>query len=185
MGVEPAKADDVADLTLSDGSSPLGSVHRIRIEYVARIVCTAPGDSMPATVENPSLSQLLHRCSQRATAIFDKDSNRSELTLRQRLVLEAIAQRDSQSQTDLVSATRIDRSTMADIVRRLVGKGYVARKRSKDDARAYVIALTQKGSAVLKSGNAAATNLEDVLMGAVAAKDKAALIRALTAISAL
>ena len=75
----------------------------------------------------------------------------AELTLSQASVLRAI--RDAKgdpSQTDLVNATRIDRSTLADVMRRLLKTKLVARQRSKDDARAYKVTITQAGRSKLE-----------------------------------
>ncbi|MEJ2228342.1 MAG: MarR family winged helix-turn-helix transcriptional regulator, partial [Alphaproteobacteria bacterium] len=54
------------------------------------------------------------------------------------------------SQTGLVEKTGIDRSTLADIVRRMLEKGLVQRERTSEDARAYAVHLTRKGSDMLR-----------------------------------
>ncbi|HRQ59789.1 MAG TPA: helix-turn-helix domain-containing protein, partial [Azoarcus taiwanensis] len=53
------------------------------------------------------------------------------ITPQQATVLCAIAGMESPSQTDLVDATGVDRSTMADVVRRLSSKGLLTRKRTR------------------------------------------------------
>jgi len=107
--------------------------------------------------ELPSF-HLLHLAGQRADTLF-ADQN-SPVTPRQYVVLAALECRADTSQTDIVRTTGIDRSTVADLVKRLVAAGYVQRKRSKDDARAYVVRLTDTGQEVLDAsrGAAAATN---------------------------
>lgn len=67
---------------------------------------------------------------------------------------------DGPSQACLVITTGIDRSTMADIVRRLSIKGLIARKRQKDDARTYNVTLTEKGEDVAIRAGAVASSLE-------------------------
>lgn len=47
----------------------------------------------------------------------------STATARQQIVLTASRERDEPSQSALVEATGIDRSTMADVVRRLTQRG--------------------------------------------------------------
>ena len=61
-------------------------------------------------------------------------------------VLLAIAENPGTSQTKLVEATGVDRSTLADVVRRLLVRRLVARKRTKEDARAYAVTLTDAGA---------------------------------------
>lgn len=96
-----------------------------------------------------SVAQNLRRIGQLADEAFAAEAADSEVTPRQYAVLEALAKLDKPSQTALVNATGIDRSTMADIVRRLLSRGYVQRRRTKEDARAYAVSLTDKGRAVL------------------------------------
>lgn len=52
-------------------------------------------------------------------------------------------------QRDLMRDSGIDRSTIADIVRRLLSRGYITRTRAKDDARRDKIRLTAEGRAEL------------------------------------
>ena len=61
------------------------------------------------------------------------------------LVLHALLSHDSVSQTRLVELTGVDRSTLADVVRRLLATGHITRRRSKSDSRAYVVRLTEQG----------------------------------------
>jgi MarR family transcriptional regulator, temperature-dependent positive regulator of motility len=71
------------------------------------------------------------------------------VTPRQIVVLKAISQRSRCSQTDLVLITGMDRSTMADVMRRLIKRKLVERKRSKADARAYEVSISAEGAVVL------------------------------------
>src|SRR5438874_13647300 len=93
---------------------------------------------------------LLHRVSQRADEIFAEEAGEAGLTARQFAVLLSVARSDDPSQTEIVEITRIDRSTVAEMVRRMVGKRLLQRRRSRQDARAYVVRLTDRGREVLK-----------------------------------
>lgn len=90
----------------------------------------------------------IHRANQIASEIFEECSG--ELTARQAQVLTAIAAGADKSQTDVVAETDIDRSTLADICRRLKNRGLITRRRTKEDARTYALALTDEGKAALK-----------------------------------
>lgn len=92
-----------------------------------------------------SATHLIHRAGQRATDIFQAEARDSGLTPRQFAVLMTIADEEGLTQTDLVDRTGIDRSTLADIVARLLGRGLIQRKRAKEDGRAYAIKLTSQG----------------------------------------
>ncbi|MCK9911289.1 MarR family transcriptional regulator, partial [Microbacteriaceae bacterium K1510] len=76
-----------------------------------------------------------------------------DLTPRQYAVLVAVAQNEGVSQTLLVEKTGVDRSTLADIVRRMLKKGLLQRRRTKEDARAYSVKLTDEGWRVLKAAD--------------------------------
>jgi len=73
-----------------------------------------------------------------------------DLTPRQLAVLVTVAGNEGLSQTGLVDRTGIDRSTLADIVRRMQRKGLLQRRRTREDARAYAVKLTDEGRRVLK-----------------------------------
>lgn len=74
-----------------------------------------------------------------------------DLTPRQFAVLVAVSQEEGLSQTSLVKKTGIDRSTLADIVRRMLRKDLLQRRRTEDDARAYSVRLTDGGWAALRT----------------------------------
>lgn len=82
------------------------------------------------------------------------------VTFRQFIVLMAISSSNNPSQTDLVERTGVDRSTMADIMRRLSTRGMISRRRRRSDARTYTIQLTTRGFEVLALGCVAAAQIE-------------------------
>jgi MarR family transcriptional regulator, temperature-dependent positive regulator of motility len=71
------------------------------------------------------------------------------VTTRQYDVLAAAAASPGVSQHKLMLATGIDRSTLADIVRRLCRTGLLTRRRTREDARAYAVTLTSEGEIML------------------------------------
>lgn len=96
-----------------------------------------------------SASQLLHRAVQRALDEYAAEFGPGGVTQRQYAVLAAVAAQEGATQTDLVRATGIDRSTLADMAARMIAKGLLARERSAADARANAVRLTPEGQAVL------------------------------------
>ena len=81
------------------------------------------------------LGHSLHRASQYMDDLFATASGDHDLTARQLIILEIVARSDKPSQTEICQLSGIDRSTIADMVRRLVKKGYLVRPRSRTDAR--------------------------------------------------
>ena len=132
-----------------------------------------------------SLVHLLHQASQAAEEIFAAGQSKDGPTPRQLAVLAAIAQNEGLSQTDIVEHTGVDRSTLADIVRRLKERGFVARKRTKEDARAYAVKLTKEGQHVLAEATKAALEAEEIFAtsAAVSAKARADLVRLLLSLA--
>lgn len=96
-----------------------------------------------------SPSHLMHRTLQLALDIYAEEAGPDGLTQRQFAVLEAVAARSGLTQTDLVKATGIDRSTLADLVARMTSKGLLDRERSALDARAKAVRLSAQGEAAL------------------------------------
>ena len=101
-----------------------------------------------------SALHLLHRAGQCAEVLFANEAVKADLTPRQYAILGSVSQNPDISQTGLVEQTGVDRSTLADIVRRLVKKGLLQRKRTRRDARMYAVRLTAKRQSALNSPEA-------------------------------
>ena len=125
---------------------------------------------------------LLHRAGQCATDIFSKEMQGGDLTPRQYAVLTTVAQREGVNQTNLVEKTGIDRSTLADIVRRMLKKGLLQRRRTKDDARAYSVKLTEEGRRVLKSVDPIVRRVDDKILAALPGPQRDRFLQDLNAI---
>jgi DNA-binding MarR family transcriptional regulator len=96
-----------------------------------------------------SPSHLLHRALQKALDIYVEEFGEAGITQRQFAVLAAADEREGATQADLVRITGIDRSTLADMARRMIGKGLLERERSNVDARANAVRLTAAGREAL------------------------------------
>jgi DNA-binding MarR family transcriptional regulator len=110
------------------------------------------GKTAKAGVESPldaSPSHLLHRVLQLALDLYTSETGPGAITQRQYAVLTAVSHNEGLTQTDLVKSTGIDRSTLADMVARMISKGLLERERSSLDARANTVRLTDAGRAEL------------------------------------
>ena len=130
---------------------------------------------------------LLHRASQCAGDIFGMEIGATDITPRQYAVLTAVSLNEGLSRTDLVDLTGVDRSTLADIVRRMLKKGLLQRRRTKEDARAYAVKLTEEGWRVLRAAEPIIKRVDDRLLSVLTQKqrdqflsDLAAVIHALS-----
>ena len=126
--------------------------------------------------QSTSLIHLLHRASQIAEERLTRELGDTDVTPRQIAVLAVIANQEDPSQTDVVQATGIDRSTLADIVRRLVDRKLVSRRRSKEDVRAYALKVTEAGRKVLTTSMPVLARVEVALLDALPAKKRGELV---------
>jgi DNA-binding MarR family transcriptional regulator len=102
------------------------------------------------------------------------------LTRSQFTVLNAVKQSGGGgSQSAIVEATGIDRSSMADLVARLVQRGWLQRQRTEHDRRAYDVRLTAKGAAVLAAAEPAARKTNDILLAPLSRAERSRFLAAL------
>jgi DNA-binding MarR family transcriptional regulator len=111
-----------------------------------------------------SAMHLLHRAGQCAVDMFAAEARTNGLTPRQFAVLMVVAEEEGLTQTDLVEQTGIDRSTLADIIARLLSRGLIQRRRAKDDARAYSIKLSPQGARALREAQPGAAAADQKLL---------------------
>jgi len=116
---------------------------------------------------NRSATHLLHRAGQRAADLFAEEARSGGLTPRQFAVLAAVAEEEGLTQTGLVERTGIDRSTLADIVARLLDRGLIQRRRAKNDGRAYAIKLSAQGTKALRDAQPAAAAADTRLLASL------------------
>jgi DNA-binding MarR family transcriptional regulator len=133
-----------------------------------------------ALVESPS--HLFHRIAQCINEVFEAEQKDAGLTPRQVTVLATIAKNEGLSQTGIVERTGIDRSTLADIVRRLHRKGLVQRRRTRDDARAYSVKLTDEGWRVVRVTEPIMKRVDERILGPLSTKDRSKMLADLRAI---
>lgn len=116
---------------------------------------------------------LLRRALQQANADWLKKEGKN--TPSQFDVLAAAAAERGASQTRLVEVTGIDRSTLASMVKAMVKRGLLQRRRTKEDARAYAVTITDEGRARLRTLAKVAADVDEVLVAGMTDRDTAAL----------
>ena len=112
-----------------------------------------------------SPSHLMHRALQLALDIYAEEAGEGGPTQRQFAVMAAVSVREGLTQTDLVRATGIDRSTLADLVARMTTKGLLLRERSTVDARAMAVRLSPEGQALLEQARPRVEAADKRIMG--------------------
>lgn len=145
-----------------------------------------PKNKMAKEIQSTRLERspihLLHRAGQCAGDIFQSEMGAGDLTPRQYAVLVTVSQNEGLSQTNLVDKTGIDRSTLADIVRRMLKKGLLQRRRTKEDARAYSVKLTEEGWRVLRAVEPMARRVDERVLSVLTGNQRDRFISDLNAI---
>jgi DNA-binding MarR family transcriptional regulator len=131
--------------------------------------------SKDAKVLARSFSHLLKRAVQFSVHRYNEEVGKSGLTHRQFTVLAAVDSNDGKSQTELVKITGIDRSTLADMVARLMAQGLVQRRRTKEDARTNSVRLTPQGKKMLKTAQSGAEDVDKQLLAMFPVADRKTL----------
>jgi DNA-binding MarR family transcriptional regulator len=150
-----------------------GSLRRLRADFgvvspfATKIMARHKAREMAVVRLERSPIHLLHRAGQCASDVFQGEMGEGDLTPRQYAVLVAVSQNEGLSQTNLVEKTGVDRSTLADIVRRMLKKGLLQRRRTKDDARAYAVKLTDEGWRILKAADPLAKRVDEKILAAL------------------
>jgi DNA-binding MarR family transcriptional regulator len=126
---------------------------------------------------NRSTLHLLYRATQCASNAFESEIE--GLTPRQFTVLAALDGEEGASQAMLTKRTGIDRSTISEVIARLLSKGFVARRVSPNDRRAYTLRLTPKGRQKLLTVRPAVERIDEHILGLVPTRHQQALMQAL------
>jgi DNA-binding MarR family transcriptional regulator len=125
---------------------------------------SAPAHAIPEGRRERSAALVFHNLQQMIADQFETATGGMPTTTQFEL-LNAIHSMDGPSQTAVGNATGMDRSTVAEVIKRLVARGYIERHRLPNDERTFVISLTERGKEALIRGEKAMKLVEDKLSG--------------------
>ena len=92
---------------------------------------------------------LIRRLDSRAASLYERFTAQSELTPRQFGILLTLFQLGPLPQTELGNRLHLDRSTLGEMLPRMVERNLVERRAHERDRRAVEIALTETGKSAL------------------------------------
>src|SRR6185369_1197418 len=130
-----------------------------------------------------SPSHLIRRCAQFFGDLYAHEAGASDLTKQQFTLLAALEHNDGASQTVLVEITGIDRSTLAEMVRRMLDRGLLSRERTEEDQRANAVAISPLGRKALRGARNAADRAERALLEALPQPERMKFVKALSQIA--
>ena len=109
----------------------------------------SPAPPLDTMVLHETPGHLLRRAQQRAVDLYVRAVGEGGLRAPQFAVLLTVYQNPGLNQTDLVRRTGIDRSTIGDLIGRLVKRDLLRRKRTRSDQRSNTLWITDEGVAAL------------------------------------
>lgn len=126
-----------------------------------------------------SISEVLHRAAARIDGKLDQHLAAIGLTSRQYLLLKSVGLHEGINQIGLTELTGIDRSTMTDMVGRLVTRGLLSRSKNPHDARAYHVRITENGQHLVAQAKPLADGIDDDFMSRIGPASREAFVQVL------
>ena len=129
---------------------------------------------------------LLQRAAHRIRSISDELLlDELGITTAQTAALIVVEQINEATQRDIARELEQNESAVAATIARLERGGFVRKKKSKADGRAWTLTLTRKGQAALAESRQAFTKINSLLDSAIGEMGSAELAKTLTALSRL
>ena len=122
---------------------------------------------------------LIRRAQQISTALFAEECAGFDLTSVQYAALLAIGANPGVDATRLSHLVAFDRSTLGDVIERMVAKGLLLRTASEGDRRVKLLHLSAAGQDLLERVAPAVRRVQERLLAPLAPADRAAMIRLL------
>jgi DNA-binding MarR family transcriptional regulator len=122
---------------------------------------------------------LIRRVHQLHYALFFEEFAGSDITPVQYGLLTILSSEEDLDQIEIANRLGIDRTNVADVLKRLSTAGLVERRRSETDRRAVLARLTSAGRALLRDMHPAMTRAQDRLLDCLDAPRRDAFIETL------
>jgi DNA-binding MarR family transcriptional regulator len=128
-----------------------------------------------------SPTHLLHQAEQAAGRLFAANA-RGSITPRQLAVLVTVSENEGLNQTEVAERTGIHDASVAQIISRLVRKGLLKRRRSREDTRTKMLRLTHEGRRLLEAAEPMARKVDGLLLAVLPQAQRKPFLAALQAI---
>jgi|SRR5438105_2129044 len=126
----------------------------------------APGTAGLSPSVDSEVTWLLHRAAQRLHAATGEQAEKYGLTLREYIVLSALAKSPGLTQSDLGKSLGLDKTTLMSQLDRLERRGLIVRHSHPRDRRLRLPAITEDGEALRAAvADACATAEDSALAG--------------------
>ena len=124
---------------------------------------------------------LIRRSQQRAVDLFVAEVGENGPNPRQFAFLVNVFLSPGLSQTALVEASAIDRSTLMEVLRRMIDKGMITKTRTKEDQPANALYITDAGIHLLENAVESTERAQQRILAPLPATERAAAMKILAA----
>ena len=153
------------------------------LQRAGNILTDALTQKLQAFTLRNAPGHLIRRCQQRAVDLFVEEVGESGPNTRQFAVLINVFQNPGMSQTALVEASGIDRSTLTEVLKRMIDRGMISKARARKDQRTNALFLTGAGVSVLKSTFEAAERAQLRILKPLSVVDRSVAMSILEALA--
>jgi DNA-binding MarR family transcriptional regulator len=129
-----------------------------------------------------ALGFLSRRMNSLASAIFTEESDQTDVTAMQMGVLLTVYQADLISLRDLARQMHVDRSTLQELVKRMVNRGLLHRRNPAHDKRTHELWLTAEGIEHVRRYLHAMSRVQVRLFEGISEEDQKVILRVTKAI---
>ena len=153
------------------------------LQRAGNILTDALTQKLQAFTLRNAPGHLIRRCQQRAVDLFVEEVGEGGPNTRQFAVLINVFQNPGMSQTALVEASGIDRSTLTEVLKRMIDRGMISKARAQEDQRTNALFLTGAGVSVLKSTFEAAERAQLRILKPLSVVDRSVAMSILEALA--
>jgi len=123
------------------------------------------------------LGFLVRLLDTRATTLYEQLTEQNDVTPRQFGVLLTLHQQGTLTLTELSNHIRVDRSTLGEMINRMVKRALITKRNNGSDGRSAEVLLAPAGKAVLLKIVAGAARLQTALLAPLPPEDRAHFMR--------
>jgi DNA-binding MarR family transcriptional regulator len=138
---------------------------------------SSPEDTVRTLKLEKGLGFLVRLLDTRATTLYEQLTEQNDITPRQFGVLLTLHQQGTLTLTELSNHIRVDRSTLGEMINRMVKRALITKRNNGSDGRSAEVLLAPAGKAVLLKIVAGAARLQTALLAPLPPEDRAHFMR--------
>tara|TARA_R110000868_G_scaffold10313_24_gene50801 strand:- start:4607 stop:5083 length:477 start_codon:yes stop_codon:yes gene_type:complete len=149
----------------------------------AELTLNAEAAEAPEYLLEDQVGHLLRRAHQRHTAIFQATIGDEQLTPLQFAAMMKLADVGETSQNQLGRLTAMDAATMQGVIKRLIARGFIARRPDPDDRRRLLLTLTGAGESLVAEATVRGHKISDETLEPLSPSERQVFLKLLRRLS--